>query len=445
VKDRVPRRNDELGAVDLEAIAMSMASRLPHEVSYALAVLAMLSVPEPGETQHGLDLHHYPDLLLELLDLIADSAFGEDGWEAWRKRYEACGVSKDPNDFTHNELVAAGTDISWWGDAESATSSPRETAIVIAGINLLRNYSMADDNQAFFARTPQLLQLLATVIDARLCRIEPLSVPQPYTYAELCRVRKDVLQILANLGSSLDLRTIPLETTQSLLRLIYSVVADALEQSLALRPLFGPASKTDESVPLNLDHALDAFSHFALPDSNREVLARLPAQQLVSLFSAFMKLLPITRQDFELLQSSDTRLGHVECVALCLFHLAFLAPLAVRTDMRQIPGTLAIITRIIFDYTPRGGDFSRNPFNVLCRRLCETLGCLNQSSVAEAPSMSFSAGAGDGWKPGKAKSVEPGLLAAFEDSVVRTLSVDKIDPVAFNELDALLWAQAVDS
>ncbi|TYJ55697.1 hypothetical protein B9479_003602 [Cryptococcus floricola] len=469
----------DLAVVDMEAVLMSLKSRMPKELGYAVTVLAMLSMPHPEENIGGLPLHHLREVFLELLDMTDEMTFGEGGHQAWLQAQNPEVKKEDPDAETTGsargmdhlnrlpfiELERLGKDFDFevLGDEEEEEIQWRKdetggrTKLVLACVNIMRNLSMLSENQEIMAGYPEVINLLAALCDARLCRLpgEALdkSTNKPFSVMELARVRRDFVTILLNLGGGVDLRQATPSATLAVFRNLSSFLASGWESNNLREPIYGPtlASSIREtgpptSVP-SVGRALGAFSLLTHPDSNREVLGQVvPQDELVELFENLLKLLPITRRHFEAMHSLEESLGHYETLGLALYSLAFLSPLATRAEMRNVPGSLALITRVIFDTAIQKGHNASNPFAILCRRLCETLGVLNGTvmpggAVEGVSGMSFGGGGieGSGWKFASEK-VEQAWLAGREESVLAALlGVRDMNWTALGELDGMLW------
>lgn len=442
---QVSRSIHELGIVDMEAILMGIRSRLPRELGYALTVLSMLSMPHPEENIGGLPLMHLPELYLELLDLIGEAGVGEEGFEA---DIESSKLGGNVNKLSFFELGNLGGDPDYSVESESGRGRDRsggQTDIVLAGLNILRNFSMLPENQSIMASRPELFRSLAAIGDASLCRFDVGSV-QPYSILELGRVRRDVVVILTNVGNSISLRSVPFSCTLSVFRLLSTFLSTGWEDILSKESPYGPTATLRDGPPplvLSINRAVEAFCKLAASDTNREVLARVPPDELVSLFSGLIRLFPSTARSVEAMHTVEDYLGHTESLALSLYSLAFLAPLQARVEMRSVPGAVNILTRIIYDTVGKGYDFKTNPFGVLCRRLCETLGVLNGtvSAVGDVERIGFSSGSGGGkgWRFASTV-VEKGWLATEQERLMECLGVRGLDLPAFVELDGMWWA-----
>lgn len=223
----------DLAVVDMEAILMGLRSRMPKELGYAVTVLNMLSMSHPEENINGLPLHHLREIFIELLDLTEEAAFGDEGWSGWLKNWhdlndvkeESALATDDKNScmdnlnkmpFSELERLGRDFDFSIYQDEEEYQWRKEETCgnteIVLACINMLRNFSMLPDNQELMASYPQMINLLASISDARLCRLPGESrtkIKRPFSILELARIRRDCVSILVNIGEYVELLGYP--------------------------------------------------------------------------------------------------------------------------------------------------------------------------------------------------------------------------------------------
>lgn len=455
--------------VDVESVLMGLRSRIPTEIGYGLTVLSMLSMPLHDGQVNSLPIEPLIDVYLEVLDLVAEAALGEDGVDGWLKEQAAAEKDKDKSTTTprasasrdfgrlsYAQLEQLGRDFDFKVEDDDAEfTGPQEqtggrTDIVFAGLNIIRNFSLFEANRARMAR-PELFNVLAAVTDQSLARLpgERDSV-KPYSILELARVRRDAVSIIANLGQQFDLRLIPHASVLSVFRLLASFLASAWECNRSRDPGFGPCVSIRDVPPvgvLSIDRALEAFCRLALLDHNREVFAAVvPGDELVALFAGLIKLFPLSARDVEAMHSIEDYLGRVELIALCVYSLAFLAPLPARAGMRSTSGATALLTRLVFDLTPRAADLKASAFGSLVRRVAETLGVLNGTvnPGGMADRMSFSAGGvdGKGWRFAS-EVVQPGWLAHDAERLLESMGWGRgdrcwrVDPPTFAELDGL--------
>ena len=473
----------ELGIVDMESVLMGLRSRIPRELGYCLTVLSMLSMGSPEENIPGLPLTAITEIYVELLELLSEATFGEDGYEAWSV---TAPTTSSLNDMSFSELEQIGRDFDFGLD-ERKDSTGGQTDIVLTCLNLLRNLSILPENCELMSGHPEVFELLANLSDGRLCRLPASirSIPdadedreddsqsasgskskskttskthhQPFSIYELARVRRDVITILSNLGSSIELSKSSPGSIGQIVKVVSSFISSGWSMQSAKESLYGSPAQPPPHVSgpspsiaqHSVNRAIEAFCKLSWSDANRQVLSKLPEHLLVTIFESMLKLLPVQRRHFELLYSMEEYLGQTECLALSLYSLAFLAPLSTRSTMRNIPGGTSVITRIIFELSRKGVDFRSNPYAVLVRRLAETLGILNGTNGLESEDslsgMSFGAhiagvtGHGSGSGNGN-KVVQRGWLAEHEDRVMESMGIRGIDVPAFVELDNLWWA-----
>jgi hypothetical protein len=429
----------DLKVVDMDAILMSLRSRLPNQLGYAITVLSMLSLTYPDESR-GLPLGVLTEIFEELLELLAEQALGEDGLEGYKVRGSGRQVL-----FT--ELHRLGRDKDYSLEASEFRHSPD---VILALLNLLRNFSMFDDNRRFMAANVDLLHLLVAVSDPSLCTAFGGSL---YTVVELARIQRDAVSIYTNIGEFVDLRKCEWTVVKSLFRLLSSFLVPAWEVIQAASPhsvIYGPPVPEKPPIFLSIARAAEAFIKLAGPDANREVLARMPSNELVELFGALVKLLPVSPVQLHVVGTYEDVLCFTEFIAHALYSLAFLASPSTRTEMRRMPGAVDIVTRIILvaapmqahPQAPPGAPLQAGNMAVLGRRLAEMLGVLNGtwSPGGAGPSgMGFGAGGieGKGWTF-KSQSVEPGWLVARQETILDAME-KPMESVVWQELDNLIW------
>jgi hypothetical protein len=345
------------------------------------------------------------------------------------------------------ELEQLGRDMDF-GLEERKDSTGGQTDVVLSCLNLLRNFSMVPENWQLMSRFPEVFDTLARVSDGRLCRLPhdgcESTTGKPYSLYELARVRRDIVTIISNLGSHIDLARVTDTSVEQVVKVISSFLTSGF--TMQTDPLFGPPSGRPPTPLPSVNRAVEAFCKLSWSDTNREILSKLPSDLHVTLFESMIKLLPVQRSQFDHLRTSEDYLGQTECLALSLYSLAFTAPLATRTTLRHVPGAIPVITRIVHDLSQHGTEYRVNPYGVLVRRLAEILGILNGTNglslQADPVGMSFSAVIGnDGTtaKRGGNKVVERGWLAFDEERLISSMATRGLEGPAFVELDNLWW------
>lgn len=452
----------ELEIVDMEAVLMGLRSRLPRELSYALAVLSMLSMPHPEDQLDGLPLMHLPEIFHELLDLLDEAMFGEDGYEAWTEKMQSrehtAGLDLASLSFEDFEKIGRHWDVSMSDDTVGVEGSPKAkqertggtTDIVLAALNLIRNFSMFEDNRPLMGNESRLFVTLSRIIDTRLVRLsgQQHSAEQVLSVAEYGTVCRDSIVILTNVGSHVRLSTIPFACTEAVFRLLSRTISSSFDISAFKDSPYGycPDSKLVPIPHLQSNYrAAEAFYAISGSDANREAFARIEEDELVEMYSRLIRLLPVTQRALESLVQVDAYLLTIEAVALALYSLTFLSPLPVRSRMRAVQGSTEILRRLVLHTLPRHRTAKINPHAGLCRRVSEILGVLNGTTTCSGEisggSMSFSSGAADGkgWKWASG-TVTPGWMAKDSERLQECLMVPLVDPHTFGELDSLWWA-----
>ena len=454
--------------VDVEAVLMGLRSRLPMEIGYGLTVLSMLSMPLHDGKAPNLPIEPLTEVYLEVLDLIAESTLGDGGIAEWLAAHTSpasaapsrSSVSREAVErMTYAELEQLGSDIEYTVEDENSCAgedNKRQTDIIFAGLNIIRNFSMLPENHAHMARV-ELFNVLAAVTDKALMRMpgEPVDSSRPYSVLEYARVCRDAVSILANLGGSFDLRQMPKPSVLAIIHLLASFLVSAWQVLQKREPGYGPSIPVSvRDVPpatiLSIDRALEGFCRLTLPDHNREVVASIvPSEELVELFESLVKLFPLSAREAEALRTIDDYLARVELIALSVYSLAFLAPQHARQGMRTTAGATAVMTRLVYALAPQAADLKTSRYGILVRRVAETLGVLNGTvnPGGNADRMSFSAGGvdGKGWRFAS-DAVEPGWLAYDADRVLEAMGWGRgdgrswrVDGPTFAELDGL-WS-----
>lgn len=456
-----PRGVHELGKVDVYGLIMSLQSGLSHEISYALNTLLILSSGMDAPAQFRFLMAPCENLLDVLLDMLVSDMGGSD---------ESTNVTDtllDKQLTTYCEALELAlqdeASLRLWrrqtGSPVAERAANRRVAVVQVIFTILRNVSLMPENNTFLATHARFVPSLAWV--ARTIQADQRwggtsEQLQFFSLNELLHLRKDLMTILLGVaGESLDLSAQTPVTVASLVDLIRFFVLDAadFEQREGAPPalLERLSAHTPQAqmllyqVPHHAQLALQAFSCFALPDANRETLAReIPSDVLLQMSERLLSLLPVQLSDFRRLESS-TRLGYVEAVAMCLYNVVYLAPPSVKTTIRETPGAVGILFRAVKQLLQNAQDYARNPYGLLCRRLTEIMRLLSdgREQFGERPLL------GMYWPPEETSELSErsgtgssALLAGQDDAVIEMLArTTNVDPNMANELLSLVSAR----
>ncbi len=442
---------NEWGLVDIEGLIMSLKSRLPAEIAFALGTMSVLSTMRGNTPNSGYPLPLSEDMLEELLDFLEEMAFGDPD-ESSSSKHEAS--IEQPYQFTHRELCELAVEEAshpFYGltdPTSSRPSGPLPTPVeyVLAVTNLLRNFSLTSENQVFMGKLPRVTEILLRLSSFRGGRRRtPTPLVDCLTLRDLVQVRRDVLHIFLNIAQHVDL------TTQSQL-----VVRQAF--SLAMSFLNDPLEAISPSVyhmqyegtnhvvpPPNVtDLALEYFSKLALSDGNRRAISEAVSDaDQWALLEALVHRMPISDMDYKV-TVTEHWLPYTERMVFSIYCLAFIASPQLKERIRSTRslGLSLIFMRMIKRYTIVGQNEYRHYFSISCRRAIETLKLLDEGGnsfdtpQAVMPQVAFGMGYGE---QGNTKvEVGSGLLGGYQEDITwGVLRSSNMDAFTFSELESL--------
>lgn len=475
---RAPARVGMFGTLDLDALAMSIRSRLHAEVGYALQVVEMLAgeynTRAGGEADGILPMEHCMELWEELVVLLEETAFGEDGLQGVREREAATALVATPSGSSQrqrklsqsdlavraNDELAYATILDSFGAGSSAegTRPTRRTKLILKVVGILRDLSLQRENLKIVSFDFNLLEILLLLCrpssaglsaspETGLLVASDTDEDRLLSVFDLLAIRQDTLHILATIALDIPLtaRSCPPSLLPALVEFLASYINDP---SVDLYP---PGSsdghRANEKVMLSaavIDMAVDAFSQLTVLDANRALLASsVPEDDLVALYDSLARALPLADADFVWLQIPRWS-ALSERIALSLYSLAFASTPSLKARLRQSRSSQQVIPHVFRSILRQGAGrpFGANVFAVLARRLAEVLGQLDDRDDDEAVSLSFGSGFGEA-KSGakrKRKEVRGGSWLAGEDRLWTVLmTVVECDEVAWEELEQLYF------
>ncbi|KAF9015307.1 hypothetical protein BDQ17DRAFT_1340827 [Cyathus striatus] len=452
---RRPLRDiNDWGTIDIEALTMSIRSRLSTELSYALTTFSLLSTMR-GQTQgSGFPISQCSDLLDEILDLVEDEAFGSPDDVEDVQAYD------NEKLITNHELVRLvheeGTEpfAALFHRNEQWSSGPRQppSTIILSVLNIIRNLSIIPDNGEFLARHERLIDVLL-----RLCLVKrsnggrPTPVSSTLSLSDLIAVRKDTLYTLTSIAGHIQFTSSPSSVTYvaRIAKRTYNLVASYLVDRLeSVSPLIciqvaGVPLNANARPPALADVALELFTRFSQSDSNRQVLAKTIAQDsLWSLFESLIHRLPILDADFQVVRA-DVWLSYLEKIIMGIYSIAFLAPpeLKHKVKANRTLGFQFVMTRMLQKFLMNRE--SRNWFSICIKRSVEAMKVLDDAadsfdtSDIAMPVLSFGMGFGEIGDSGVEKGT--GLLGGYQDIAWHMLMVHEVqeDAIMFGELESL--------
>ncbi|KAI0348643.1 hypothetical protein BDW22DRAFT_1404472 [Trametopsis cervina] len=449
---------NDWGTIDVEALTMSIRSRIGTELSYALTTYTILTLVRIKDG--SFLIAQTPDFFEELLDLLEEVAYNGvedlDGDD-----------HPDTPIITHrqllNRLIEEGSDQFASLKPKQGVRDPscgpqqRPGDIILAITNIIRNLSSTSENLDYLARHPRLQDILL-----RLCGLKktpPDVTPVPLSPAlslnDLIVVRKDVLYFFVMVGPYSHLSASPSSPSVSEMRRARRayelLVSYLIDPSEAVTPyayllLNGVQSNLQSNRPPSIvDSALEAFTRLSHTDDNRLVLHKaIPQEWLWSTVDAFVHRLPLDHSDFQILMRPEW-LVYMERVIMSLYSIAFFAPPAIKKRMktdRQLSFTkvyLRLIKRLSI-YSPPD---SRPTFAVSLRRAIETMKLVDEagdsfdSSPSTMPTLSFGMGYGEHGEARVEKGM--GILSGYQEEITWGLMVQReLDEPTFAELVSLV-------
>ncbi|KAF7791953.1 hypothetical protein EIP86_002979 [Pleurotus ostreatoroseus] len=423
------------GTVDVEALTLSLRSRISTELSYALTTFTVISLIRFKDS--GFQITQAPDLFEELLDLLEEVAF--EGPEE-----EHFGDDTDAVIVTHRHLINLITEE---GSDPFASLKPQQGRkeiknglkqrpgdVILCSTNIIRNLAMWAENMDLMARHPRLLSILL-----RLCSVKSpteLSSPIPLSHvmslSDLVQVRKDTIAILLNIAANIRLgaRSLPspslLRDARRAFNLMASFIADLNDSVPPFQCIQrnGPPSQPGAlRPPSSVENTLEVFTRLTQPDENRLVFAKaVPQASLWLTMEALVHRLPVAETDFTVVVRQDW-LAYIERTMLALYSLTFIAPpkLKKRVKADRELALTNIMLRIIRRLTIGTAPDQRQTWSVVVRRAIETLKLVDDAgdsfntSPTTGPILSFGMGYGEHGESRVEKGM--GLLSGHQEEV----------------------------
>ena len=459
------KHSDEFGHVDIDALTLSLRSRITTELSYSLTTFGLLTLvrphnPREREREIGFPIAQAPELLDEAVDLMEDFAFEgvEDGLD----------LEDDVPLVTHKELVNLVVEDETKPFAAlrpgPAQKDPkhgpgqRPADVVLMVVFIIRSIAQGDENSAvYLARHSKLIQVLM-----RLCSLAPQkgsSTPTPLSpilsLVDLLTIRKEVIHMLISFGWNIDFSSDPIlpKATRVTVRRAFELMASfVIDPSEAISPFqyvlhTGMSSQHPKppSPPSLANHALEAFARFTLLDDNRHAVAHsVPNKWIWTVFEALVHRLPVTDHDFQAIMR-ESWIGYLERLLLALYSLAFLAPPELKERAKRdgalgFPKVVLRLLRKLMGGVPAPGQ---QVFAGLVRRAVELLKVVDDAGdsfdtgTSAMPTLAFGVGYGEHGDSRVERGL--GMLCAYpEDVTGLMMNHEVVDAMLFSELESLV-------
>jgi SWI/SNF chromatin-remodeling complex subunit SWI1 len=400
-------------------------------------------------------------MLDELVDVLEDAAFGEEGEapptpEELKNPGVKIWSQREIVDYVEDQQSQpfAALERRQGGKPLELGPKQRPGDIVLMIVNLIHNFSLAQDNVHLFAQHPRLIDVLL-----RVTAMAPGDVPQAastvLSLTDLVTARKDALDTLAVLYQAAYLsKTQPAtpheqRTARRAFALFASFLIDP-EEAMPPTQYLHRAGNPTRPPPTLADVALEGFTRLSLLDANRQVLAiSVPEDWQWSFFTSLVHRLPITEQDNLVLRQS-VWLTYTERVLMGLYSLAFLAPpsLKRRAQRDRALGLPKILFRIVRRFTAdlentHSAGQVREYFSVATRRAVELLKIVDDAADSfdvrpdgPGPALIFGMGYGEGGEGHVQKG--NGILCGYQEDVIQRILMSRgIDEGLFDELESL--------
>ncbi|KAH9175523.1 hypothetical protein EDB89DRAFT_1947479 [Lactarius sanguifluus] len=451
------REISEWGNIDIDALTMSLRSRISTEMGYAITTFTLLSIMR-GQGTSGFPIANCPELMDEVLDLLLEVSFKEE---------EQDDAFAETSIITNKQLVDtilengnqpfAGLE-KVQGMKDYATLGPKQRPgdVVLAIVNIMRNLSVIPDNHEYLANHERLLAAMLRVCGVKLDPDgKPRAASSALTLRDLVAVRRDVLYLLINLSGSVRLApsmvlaSTPSPAALQVARRAFMLTASFLvDPSETINPseLFILTSTNSNSKPPALvDAALEVLGRFGQPDANRQVIAKaVPQIWLRQIFEALLHRLPVVDDDFKIAKR-EPWLSYIEKVIMGLYAIAFLAPPSMKEQLKKDHrlGFTKLMLRLVKKFTMNVPQELRMWFSVCAKRAVETLKVVDEGEDAfdttpNTGSVTLSFGVGYGEVGEDYVEKGTGSLSGFQEEVVWGIMLQKeVDDSMFRELESL--------
>lgn len=464
-RGRPLRDINEWGKVHVDALMMSLRSRISTELSYSLTTITILSTMRGNTPDSGFPVSQCEELLDEILDFLEETAFNgvEDN--------DVAAVDAETQVMTHRQLIQHAQDAVSFpfaekkrmqGDFDPTAPGPvqRKGDLVRVALTILRNFSAVPDNQTTMAQHPTLPDLLLRTTGLRVDEdgsLRPAS--SVLTVPDLIAVRKEVLHTFVNLAGAIQFAAssspTPIESRRA--RRVFELASSYLSDiGDSLAPVawivhsglnLGPHVR----APLLADAALEVFTRISQPDANRQVLSSaIPKTWMWRLFEMLMHRLPAIETDFQLALREDSWMSYIEKTVLSLYSLGFLMPPELKKKVKTDRSICfaKVMLRLVKKFMMTSGNSqndSRMYFYYCARRAIEAMKVIDNgddsfdSTQPSMPQLSFGVGYGEVGDNLVEKGT--GLLGGYREDVRMMMQIN-MDEVMFAELESLARVEA---
>lgn len=203
---------NDWGRIHIDALTMSLRSRLSIELNYALTTLLVLSTMRSNGPDTGIQIGQCTELLEELVYLFEELSF-PNGYDSVASSIEdEITTNRQLIQLAQDEIASPLAPISRrQGDHDPSAPGPtqRRADLIKYLLNLFRNLSAITDNQQALAKNPLLIDLLlaTTSLDRSNSNAPPRPLSDALSLPDLIVVRKEAVNILVLLSGHIPLST----------------------------------------------------------------------------------------------------------------------------------------------------------------------------------------------------------------------------------------------
>ncbi|KAJ6519625.1 hypothetical protein C8R45DRAFT_952140 [Mycena sanguinolenta] len=447
---RRPLRDiNDWGIVAVDALTMSIRSKISTELSYALTTFTLLSTMRGDTASSGFPIVQCADLLEEVLDLMEERAF------EGAQDFAELEPSEDQHLTTHRELVNTLLELESqpFASLQPRQGSkdpdlgprPRPGNIIITIVNIIRNLSFIPDNSGFLVQQERVFDLLLRICSITMKDGKPAAASSALSLGDLITIRKDTMLTLMHLAGAIHFSDPPSKTTLRIVNRTFRLLASYLADSTEAISPYASMQNGIIKPPFLTDAALETFTRLAQSDANRKVFSgAIPEASLRLLFVSSVHRLPVSDPDFQIV-ARDRWLSYMEKIIMTLYSLAFIASPELKKSIRadRSLGLKGVMLRMVQKFLTMPNHELKSVLSVPARRAVETMKLLDDcedsfdTSEAAPATLSFGMGYGEVGDSGIEKGT--GLLASNRDVAWGLLMLREVqqDEVMFGELDSL--------
>ncbi|CAG8544915.1 12252_t:CDS:2 [Ambispora gerdemannii] len=371
----------DLGAVDIHTLTMSLKSHMKLEVTNALNTLTTIT----SQRNITIDLRQCGDLLDVLLDTLL--GYVDDCSSYTEETDENLGPERKFK--TYQELVEISRqeyfELSYESSSVSeAWLSRREQCWCIA--NLIRNFSFMGENQYYLATHSRLITNGNQTSEKEMNHNKKSSlIHQKGGALDILDYRKSMLIILSNIASYLILPSV------SISRDLLAMLADFLEHT--------------EDYYAQV--ALEVLAKISVAYENRQLIGGCPESTILSVFNCLIRMLP--RGDRIDPNRALQELANLESVVMALYNLACLSNETLRRRMANTAGFVHRMLKMSITLASISNDI----FIILCRRAIETLKLLAKGNES--------------------------VFLVYNEQLMHALLTPYIDPIVERDLESIMY------